>query len=155
LSTQSKIEKKVFIQAPPELVFHALIDAKHLAHWFCDRAVSDPREGGELTVHWKSARGKGRSGHAVFTALEPPSRVRLDWKDDGTRHSLTYTVRTTRTFTEVVMVDEGDPFPDEEAFAFVNEGWNGVLLELKEHCEQRQRSGKTHASGGHPDDRGD
>jgi uncharacterized protein YndB with AHSA1/START domain len=156
LPARSKIEKKVLIQATPEVVFSALTDAKELAHWFCDRAVSDPREGGELTVHWKSARGKGRAGHAVFTAVESPLQVSLAWKDDGSRHSLTYTVHATRTSTEVSMVDEGDPFPDEEAFAFVNDGWNSVLLELKEHCEQRQRTGKTYASsGGHPGDQGD
>jgi uncharacterized protein YndB with AHSA1/START domain len=148
----SRIEKRVFIQAPPEIVFRALTDAKELSQWFCDRAVSDPRSGGELTVQWKGIRGKGQQGRAVFSTVEPPTLVRLEWQEDGSAHSLTYRIRATRTSTEVSMVDEGEMFADGETHAFVNDGWNSVLLELKDHCEQRHRAEKAHASAGFPDD---
>ena len=40
------------VPVPPARLFEALTDARHLAHWFCDRAVSDPRPDGELVLAW-------------------------------------------------------------------------------------------------------
>ena len=50
------IEKKVLIQASSPVVFQALTDAKYLVQWFCDRASSDPRVGGELSAFWKAGK---------------------------------------------------------------------------------------------------
>jgi hypothetical protein len=38
------------------------------------------------------------------------------------------------------MVDAGDAALDEETFAFLDQGWNTVLMELKDYCERRERS---------------
>lgn len=145
-----EIEKKVLIQASPALVYEALTNARDLARWFCDRASSDPRVGGELVAYWKAGRAS-QKGRAVYTQLVPGELVELLWIDDGrgpdpenAHHILSYTVRLKRGHTEVVMRDADYPPPDDEVYSILDEGWNSVLLELKDYCESKERSGKIH-----------
>jgi uncharacterized protein YndB with AHSA1/START domain len=148
----SRIEKHVLIKASPTIVYQALTDAHDLVRWFCDRASSEPRVGGELSAFWKAGK-TGQRGRAVYTRIEPNVAVELLWVDDGrgpdpenAHHSITYAIRTTRQHdTEVIMRDEDNsPTADAEVRAILEEGWNTVLLELKDFCERRERSGKTH-----------
>ena len=140
------IQKKVLIKASPEIVFQALTEARDLVRWFCDRATSDPREGGELTAYWRSA---GQKGRAVFRRFVPASQLELVWVDDGrgivrenASHSLAYSIKVKRGTSEVTMRDMDYPPPDEEAYSVLDEGWNSVLLELKDYCERKERSAK-------------
>jgi uncharacterized protein YndB with AHSA1/START domain len=140
------IEKRVWIRATAEVVFKALTDSKELVRWFCDRALSDPREGGELIAHWTTGKATLK-GRALFTRIVKPSSVELFWIDDGkgeqpgaSKHTLHYEIRTKSEMTEVFMLDQDENAPDEEAFDILDQGWNTVLLELKDFCERRQRS---------------
>ena len=153
MSTQSStgiIEKKVLIEAAPEVIFRALTDAKDIAHWFCDRVTSDPRVGGELKAYWRmGSSGQAQRGRAVYTKLTPGSQVELHWLDDGAgetqdpdRHILRYTIRLKRGTSEVTVRDEGPPLVDDETYELMDQGWIGVLRDLKEHCEARQRSAR-------------
>ncbi len=142
------IEKKVLIQASPPVVFQALTEAKELVRWFCDRANSDPRVGGELSAYWRTGKA-GQSGRAIFTRIISDMLVELHWVDDpspapgqNTKHLLCYQIRRKREITEVLMHDEGFCPPDDETFAVFDEGWNSVLLELKDHCERKERVSK-------------
>ena len=81
----------------------------------------------------------------------PEELVELRWIDDGQGtlpeekacHTLSYTIRSGRgTTTEVVMRDSDQPMEDLEAFERLSTGWNGVLLELKDYCERKERSAK-------------
>jgi uncharacterized protein YndB with AHSA1/START domain len=144
------IERKVLIQASPAVIYQALTDAKDIADWFCDRATSDPRVGGELKAYWRiGAGGQPQRGRAVFTNLMPDAQVELHWVDDGAgeggegkRHAICYTIRIKRGTSEVTVRDEGPPFANEEAFEVLDQGWIGVLRDLKEHCESKQRSSR-------------
>jgi uncharacterized protein YndB with AHSA1/START domain len=147
------IEKKVLIQASSPVIFQALTEAKYLVQWFCDRASSDPRVGGELSAFWKAGKS-GQTGRAVFTRLVPDALVELHWLDDAplvsehsTKHLLSYQIQSKRESTEVVMRDVGYCPPDEETFTVLDEGWNSVLLELKDHCERKERSARRKAAG--------
>ena len=140
-----KIEKRVWIRATAEVVFRALTDSKELARWFCDRALSDPREGGELIAHWTTGKSTLK-GRALFTRIVKPSSLELLWIDDGkgeqsgaSKHILRYEIRTKSEMTEVFMMDQDENASDEEAFNILDQGWNTVLLELKDFCERRQR----------------
>jgi uncharacterized protein YndB with AHSA1/START domain len=142
------IEKKVLIDAPPAIVYQALTGAKDLTRWFCDRASSEPHVGGELKAYWKTGR-TGQKGRAVFTQIVPEALVELLWVDDiqeannhEARHLLTYQIQAKRSGSEVVVCDKDHPPPDDETFAVLSEGWNGILLELKEYCERKARSMK-------------
>ena len=77
-----QIEKRVLIQASPAIVFKALTEARDLVRWFCDRASSDVREGGEITAFWKSDKA-GTKGRGIFTRLLPGALVEITWKDEG------------------------------------------------------------------------
>jgi uncharacterized protein YndB with AHSA1/START domain len=138
------IQKKVLIKASPEIIFHALTEARDLVRWFCDRATSDPREGGELTAYWRTA---GQKGRAIFRRFVPTTQLELIWVDDGegvvrenASHSLAYSIKVKRGTSEVTMHDSDYPPPDPETFSRLDQGWNSVLLELKDYCERKERS---------------
>lgn len=141
------ITKKVWIQASAETVYRALIEPGPLSHWFCDKASCDPREGGELLAQWQHGKAR-RKGRALITRLEPGRGMDLVWTDDGqggdppSRHTLSYEIRSKSGMTELVMTDRDDAPTDEETLAFLAEGWNSVLLELKDFCENRERTAK-------------
>jgi uncharacterized protein YndB with AHSA1/START domain len=150
--SKSRIEKKVLIQASPCVVFKALTEAKDLVHWFCDRATSDPCEGGELVAFWKTGR-TSQKGRAVITRFEPESHLEMLWVDEGeesnstdARHVLSYGIIAKKGSTEVVMCDTDDLPQTPEAIAILDHGWNDVLMELKEYCERKERSGKPRTS---------
>jgi len=147
-SPERRIKKRVWIKASAEVVYSALTESKELARWFCDRVSCDPREGGELLAYWKTGKS-GQKGRAVITRLIPGISLELLWIDDGrgtdtksSTHTLRYEIRSKSGMTELIMVDTGDSPSDEEAFAFLDQGWNSVLLELKDYCERRERSAK-------------
>jgi uncharacterized protein YndB with AHSA1/START domain len=145
--SNSRIEKTVLIQASPAIVFQALTDARDLVRWFCDRATSDPREGGEFVAQWKSGKTSTR-GRAVYTRLVPSSLVEMRWLEEGggpiedARHTFRYTIKFRHGTTEVGMQDEDGQALDQEAHETLSEGWNYVLQDLKDYCERRERAGK-------------
>jgi uncharacterized protein YndB with AHSA1/START domain len=149
--------KTVLIQAHPAVIYQALTEARDLAHWFCDRVSSEPRVGGELRADWKTGKDSTR-GRAIFTRIVPDEIVELRWVDDGqgplpedrAHHVLTYTIRSRRGTTEVVMCDSDRPMADTEAFECLNDGWNSVLLELKDYCERKERSSKRRSADARP-----
>ena len=150
-SPDGKIEKRVWIKASAEVVFKALTEPKELVRWFCDRASCNPHEGGELVAHWRTGK-LSRKGRATFTKVAPNTSLEMVWTDDGCgtqsgdpKHTLSYSIRSKAAMTEVMMVDNDDLISDKEAFAFMDQGWNGVLMELKEYCERRERSVKLRA----------
>jgi len=141
-----KIQKKVWIKASADVVFKALTNAKDLVRWFCDRASCNAREGGEFIAHWRT-RKSSQKGSAVFTRIVPGKELELRWIDEGrgtqpehSGHTLSYEIRRKSGMTEVVMLDTDDSVPDEETYSFLDQGWNSVLLELKDYCERKERS---------------
>ncbi len=146
------IEKKVLIQASPEIVFEALTNAKDLVRWFCDRAASDPRVGGEFKATWRAGRSF-RKGLAFYTQLDPARTVELTWEveagaDSGAIgvHTLRYSIRPRKDGCEVTMCDAGNPPPDDEVYAALDHGWIGILRDFKEHCEARERAARKRLS---------
>ena len=149
------LEKKVLIQASPQVIFRALTEARELTQWFCDRVTCDPKVGGELKAYWRMGiSGQAQRGRAVFTRLVPDARVELRWVDDGGgeapqdyEHMLTYTIQMKRGTSEVEIKDEGPPFADEESMQMLSQGWMSVLGDLKEYCESKERSSRRRAAG--------
>jgi uncharacterized protein YndB with AHSA1/START domain len=147
-SSGNRIVKKVWIKASTEVVYRALTESKELIHWFCDRASCDPREGGELTASWRAGKTSQR-GRAVITRIIPGSVLEFLWIDDGSgmqesiaSHTLGYEIRSKSGMTELIMTDKGELAPDEDAITFLDQGWNSVLMELKDYCERQERTVK-------------
>jgi uncharacterized protein YndB with AHSA1/START domain len=152
-SSLSKIVKKVWIKASKNVVYSALTDSKELTHWFCDRASLNPCEGGEFVVSWRGEK-TGQKGYAVITRVIPGSALEFLWTDDGrdpqernSDHTLAYEIRSKSGMTELVMTDK-DEFSDSEEIALFDQGWNLVLLELKDYCERKERSAKLQPHSG-------
>ena len=144
-----RIVKKVWIKASTEVVYSALTESRELIHWFCDRASFNPREGGEFTACWRTGRAS-QKGRAVITRIVPGSMLELLWIDEGggeqeksPNHTLRYEIRSKSGMTELVMTDKDESASEDEAIAILDQGWNSVLLELKDYCERRERSSKS------------
>ena len=60
------------VGAPRSRLFAALTEARHLEHWFCDRATSDPRPGGELVVAWAGPGASVEPFRGQWTRMTPP-----------------------------------------------------------------------------------
>ncbi|HUK64815.1 MAG TPA: SRPBCC domain-containing protein [Dongiaceae bacterium] len=60
------------LAAPPERVFAALTEGRHVARWFCDDCTSEPREGGSLVMRWTRPGSSVQPFEAVWTAFSPP-----------------------------------------------------------------------------------
>jgi uncharacterized protein YndB with AHSA1/START domain len=146
--TESKIKKRVWIQASTEIVFQALTRANALEEWFCDKATADARDGGEVTAQWNDGKSR-RKGRAVITRFVPGSALELHWTDDGSgegsAHTLCYDIHPKSSgATELVMVDSDGGEADEGMLAYLDEGWNAVLTELRDYCEHKERAAKKH-----------
>jgi uncharacterized protein YndB with AHSA1/START domain len=145
----SRISKRVWIKASTETVYKALTESRELERWFCDRASCDASEGKELAATWRSGKSS-QKGRALFTRVVPGSILELLWIDDGdgvqtesSGHTLTYEIRSKSGMTELIVLDKDDSQADEETCQILDKGWNSVLLELKDHCERKERSAKT------------
>lgn len=62
------------LAAPPSRVFAALTEARHLERWFCDRAASDPRAGGDLALEWTGPHASGEPFRGHWIECDPPAR---------------------------------------------------------------------------------
>jgi uncharacterized protein YndB with AHSA1/START domain len=147
-SAKYEISKKVWIRASPKLIYEALTEARKLEHWFCDRASCDLCEGEEFTAHWRTGKTT-QKGRARITHLNPGASLELLWVDDGcgtaetvSHHTLSYEIRFKSDMTELIMIDKDDSACDEETYAFFDQGWNSVLMELKDYCERKERAAK-------------
>jgi uncharacterized protein YndB with AHSA1/START domain len=143
---QNTIAKKVWIQASAEVVYQVLTESNDLEHWFCDKASCDPREGGELTAHWYNGKSH-QKGCALITKLIPGCLLEFLWIDDGggtqqpePKHTLRYEIISKSEMTELIVTDKDDAPSDEETNSFLDQGWNSVLMELKDYCENKERN---------------
>src|SRR5947209_15082871 len=69
------ITREIDIDAPPEVVWAIVTEARHLAAWFSDEADIDLRPGGSLLLTW---HGRGVYRARVET-VEPPRKFAFRW----------------------------------------------------------------------------
>jgi uncharacterized protein YndB with AHSA1/START domain len=60
------------VAAPRSRLFAALTEARHLEHWLCAGATSDPRPGGELVMTWDGPGASAEPFRGQWTAVTPP-----------------------------------------------------------------------------------
>jgi len=80
------IEAEVFIAAPRERVFQALIDPKQAVQWWgsCDKYVCrefdmDVRPGGKWSSSGSSAKTGDFSVHGEYLEIDPPRHLAYTW----------------------------------------------------------------------------
>jgi uncharacterized protein YndB with AHSA1/START domain len=62
------------LAAPQSRVFASLTEARHLERWFCDRATSDPQDGGALMLAWTGPHASAEPFRGRWIAWDPPRR---------------------------------------------------------------------------------
>jgi uncharacterized protein YndB with AHSA1/START domain len=70
----------IYIDAEPEVVFDYFTRPDALVRWMGDRAVLDPRPGGEFTVYMGDKRIEGR-----YAEVDRPRRLVITWGRRGSR----------------------------------------------------------------------
>jgi uncharacterized protein YndB with AHSA1/START domain len=140
------IVKEVTIDAPAEVIFHALTDPGELIQWWgsddtyhVTEMTADVRVGGK----WRTA-GKGSDGEAfavegVYRAVDRPKLLEYTWKHDWDGGSKDVTVvrieLTERNGATLVRLTHTG-FTDEESRQDHNKGWGTVLGWLKEYTQR-------------------
>lgn len=61
--------------APPERVFNAITEGRHLGRWFCDFCESETHEDGRLTMRWRQTYSSPWPYEARWTEFQPPVRA--------------------------------------------------------------------------------
>ncbi len=126
------IEREIYVEAPPEVVFEVVSTPEHVERWWPDEARYEPVAGatGEIVFG-----GRGAGGTAVqFTVLEvePPRRFSFRWTQpageppaEGNSLLVTFELAPSGPGTLLKMTESG----------FREMGWEIALLEqqYREH----------------------
>jgi uncharacterized protein YndB with AHSA1/START domain len=119
----------IHIDAEPELVFEYFTRPESLVLWMGDRAVLDPRSGGEFTLYFGDKCVEGR-----YVELDPPRRLVITWGRRGSpsfppaASTLEVTFVPEEGGTRVVVVHHGLPESEAHRHAL---GWKHYLGRLR------------------------
>ena len=126
------IEREVFVEAAPEVVYEVVSSPDHLRQWWPDDARYDPVPGGTgEIVFGDPASGGATVGFAVVDA-DPPRTFRFRWTHrtdevagEGNSLLVTFDLRAEGTGTLLRMTETG----------FREMGWEVAVLEqqYREH----------------------
>jgi uncharacterized protein YndB with AHSA1/START domain len=137
------ITREIDIDAPPDVVWGIVTEARHLAGWFSDEAEIDLRPGGAMLLTWH--------GHGTYRArvetVEPPRTFAFRWvrregvepvEGGSTLVVMTLTPNGAGTRLQVVETGFSDlawPEHDRARYAGANaEGWIVELDELRAYA---------------------
>ncbi len=132
------ITREIEIDAPRDVVWGIVTEARHLAGWFSDEAEIDLRPGGAMLLTWH--------GHGVYRArvetVEPPSTFAFQWvlrdgeepvQGGSTRVVMTLTPTDTGTRLKVVESGFSDlSWPEHERARYADQNARGWIKELDE-----------------------
>ncbi len=132
------ITREIDIDAPPEVVWGIVTEARHLAGWFSDEAEIDLRPGGAMLLTWH--------GHGTYRArverVEPPRTFAFRWvRRDGaepveggsTLVVMTLTPNGAGTRLQVVETGFSDlAWPEHDRARYAGENAEGWIVELDE-----------------------
>jgi len=132
------ITREIDIDAPPEVVWTIVTEARHLAGWFSDEVEIDLRPGGAMLLTWH--------GHGAYRArvetVEPPVTFAFRWllreDEEPVRGSSTLVVMTltpTDAGTRLRVVESGFSalsWPEPERARYAGENADGWIKELDE-----------------------
>ncbi|MGE0551972.1 MAG: SRPBCC family protein [Gemmatimonadales bacterium] len=130
------ITLSVWIDAPREAVFKALIEPEQLNRWIASLAVVEPRVGGAYGFGWRyQIDGRDVSGGPTrILELVPDERLVVDWPDwrgdsTVTGQTITWALETEGPGTRVTLVHAGFSRPaDVSDYPF---GWGHFLARLR------------------------
>lgn len=132
------IAKEIDIDAPPDMVWAIVTEARHLAEWFSDEVEIDLRPGGAMLLTWH--------GHGAYRArvetVEPPHTFAFRWilrngeePVQGNSTLVVMTLTRTGTGTRLRVVESGFSdlsWSEHERTRYAGENANGWTVELDE-----------------------
>jgi uncharacterized protein YndB with AHSA1/START domain len=119
----------IFIEAIPDQVFEYFTRPDALVRWMGDRAVLEPRPGGEFTVFFDDRCVRGR-----YVEIDRPRRLVISWGRDGSREMPPFSSTLEVSFTpeaggtKVSVVHRGLPASEAPRHAL---GWRHYLGRLQ------------------------
>ena len=119
----------IHIEADPELVFDYFTRPEAIVRWMGDRAVLDPRPGGEFTLVFGDRRVEGR-----YLEIDRPRRLVIAWGRQGSRELPPLASRLEVLFspeqggTRVHIVHSGLPASEAHRHAL---GWQHYMDRLR------------------------
>jgi uncharacterized protein YndB with AHSA1/START domain len=132
------ITREIEIDAPPEVVWPIVTDARHLASWFSDEAEIELRPGGAMVLTW---RGHGTYRARVET-VDPPETFAFRWvlRDgeepvQGGSTLVVMTLTATDAGTRLRVVESGFSdlsWPEHERARYAGQNAEGWIRELDE-----------------------
>ena len=148
MDVPDRIEREILIEAPVEVVWSIVTDARHVGRWLSDAAEIDLRPGGEGILTWTE---HGTFGLRVEEVDAPHSFSFRGARSPGTelraRNStlVEFTLVAEEASTRLRVVESGfrelDGTDEEKAtYAEGNErGWEHELGELREYVSEHVR----------------
>jgi uncharacterized protein YndB with AHSA1/START domain len=132
------ITREIDIDAPPDVVWAIVTEARHLAGWFSDEAEIDLRPGGLMLLTWH--------GHGIYRAhvetVEPPRTFAFRWvlhdgeePVEGGSTLVVMTLTPTGPGTRLRVAESGFSdlsWPEHERASYADQNANGWIKELDE-----------------------
>jgi uncharacterized protein YndB with AHSA1/START domain len=135
-----EVRVSIFVDAPRERVFRALVEPELLNGWIAAAAEVEPREGGRYRYGWSYEIEGRRVEGGPTRILELVENERLvtdwpDWRGDETVpvQTITWTLESEGSGTRVTVVHSG--FVRAADLSDYGFGWPGFLAALKSSSE--------------------
>ena len=119
----------ILIEAAPDVVFEYFTRPEALVRWMGDRAVLDPRPGGEFTLYFDDRCVRGR-----YVEVDRPRRLVISWGREGSLELPPFSSRLEVSFgpegqgTRVSVIHHGLPQSETSRHAL---GWQHYLGRLR------------------------
>ena len=146
---QSRLDRTIEINAPPERVWRALTTPAELSAWFKVKVDGDIVAGKEIWMTAQHAQHAGVRFSVRFVELTPPKRFVWQWHPGAVDPNFDYSKepRTTVTFTlepsgkgtrltvSETGFDQITLSRRAKAYSDNSQGWPEVLVWIKKHVE--------------------
>ena len=73
------IQRELYIEAPPDVVFEVISEPEHVAQWFCDEASFEPVPGATGRLIFADRGRGGRTYQLTVIEVRPPCRYAFRW----------------------------------------------------------------------------
>jgi uncharacterized protein YndB with AHSA1/START domain len=133
------IELSTEIQASPDAVFHALVDADELVRWFPSRAESDARPGGafEYAYEFEQDPSRNHTYSGEYRDVTPNERVSYPWNGKLGTTEVEFRLEAANGGTRLTLAHSGWGTGAEwdESLEMHRQGWGFFLGNLKAYLE--------------------
>jgi uncharacterized protein YndB with AHSA1/START domain len=133
------IELTTEIEASPEAVFRALVDADELVRWFPSGAQSDPRTGGSFEYRYEFDQDPSRNHtySGEYSDVRPNERVAYPWNGKLGTTQVEFRLEPAGGSTKVTLRHSGwgTGADWDESLEMHRQGWGFFLGNLKSYLE--------------------